>query len=260
MSSFEKFALNYIESDVDQVQSSIGKYISPKSDFRVNMATYKLCDSSIRTEAMRFPLAMPNFVYAVKGNTAAPVRDIDLQHLEEIFRKTLVICSNLEASMQALVAEYQENVDPDIFMMRSLYRVSQGLSDVAQLSSKGFHQTVTHRRDAALNPIIHHQERPLRVADDHLLRLRHAPSLDAKYVFDKAILSEIQTERQSSSQEKLLSVAMTKIASTKPPKSRDSSQRRKARSASAGTKPATQASAAQSTPVTAAPSQPKQYR
>ena len=260
VSSFEKFTLNYIESDVDQIQSSIGKYISPKSDFRVNMATYKLSDSAIRTEAMRFPLAMPNFVYAVKGNTAAPVRDVDLQHLEEIFRKTLVICSNLEASMQALVSEYPKGVEPDVFMMRSLYRVSQGLSDIAQLSSKGFHQTVTHRRDASLNPVIHHPEKPLRVADDHLLRLRHAPSLDAKYVFDKAILSEIQTERQASSQDKLLSVAMSKIASTKPPKSRDNSQRRKARSASAGAKPAAQASAAQSTPVTTAPSQPKQYR
>ena len=90
---------------------------------------------------MRFPLTMPNFVYAVKGNTATPVRDIDLQHLEEIFRKTLVICSNLETSMQALVSENSKGLEPDVFMMRSLYRVSQGLSDVAQLSSKGFHQT-----------------------------------------------------------------------------------------------------------------------
>ena len=137
------------------------------------------------------------------------------------------------------MSEYPKGLEPDIFMMRSLYRVSQGLSDIAQLSSKGFHQTVTHRRDAVMHPIIHHKERPLRIADGHLLRLRHAPSLDATYVFDKAVLSEIQAERQSSSQEKLLSVAMTTIESTKPPQSRDSSQRRKARSASAATKPAT---------------------
>ena len=148
----------------------------------------------------------------MKGHIAAPVRDVDLQHFEKNFRKTLVILGNLEASMQAMLEQYPKHDSPDVFMMRTLYRVSQWLSDITQLASRGFHQTVVHRRDAALKPMLLTKPNPVVFTDEQLLRQRHAPALGAKSVFEKPLLDEIKQERQSSSQDRLLSAAMTKLA------------------------------------------------
>ena len=219
LSLYEQFAQNFRDSDADQVQSSIGKYISPKVDFKVNMTTYKQCDNDIRLEPMKFPLAVPNFIFPVKGHIAAPVRDVDLQHFEENYRKTLVILGNLEASMQAMLNQYPQHDSPDVFMMRSLYRVSQGLSDITQLASRGFHQTVVHRRDAAIRPMMAAKPNPVVFTDEQLLSLRHAPALGSKSVFEKPLLEQIKHERQSSSQDRLLSAAMTKLAYGKPSQS-----------------------------------------
>ena len=102
------------------------------------------------------------------------------------------------------------------FMMRSLYRVSQGLSDITQLASRGFHQTVVHRRDAAIKPMLVAKPNPVVFSDEPLLNLRHAPALGSKSVFEKPLLDQIKQERQSSSQDRLLSAAMTMLAYGKP--------------------------------------------
>jgi len=80
LASYDRFAQNFRDADSEQIQSSVGKYISPKSDFRVNMATYKLADNEIRPEPMKLPLSVPGYLYQVKPVTAAPVKDVDLQH------------------------------------------------------------------------------------------------------------------------------------------------------------------------------------
>ena len=232
--AFEKFRINYRDSDQDQVASVVGKYVSPKSDLKVNMSTYKLSDKLIRTEPMKFPVCPPSFLYPIKGNTAAPVRDIDLQHFEETFRRVLTICSNLEASMQAMVNVFPTLSSPDPFVMRSLYRVSMGLADITQLACKGFHQTVIHRRDAAIHPMIH-GSRPTSISDAHLLRLRHGPSLASRHLFDKEDLDAIREERQVQSKDHLLSAAMSRLAYQQKPQS--SVPKRKSPSAALGAPP-----------------------
>ena len=198
------------------------------------MSTYKLSDKLIRAEPMKLPVCPPDFLYPVKGNTAAPVRDNDLQHFEETFRRVLTICSNLEASMQAMVNVFPTLPSPDPFMMRSLYRVSMGLADITQLACKGFHQSVIHRRDAAIHPMIH-GARPTAISDAHLLRSRHGPSLASQHLFEKDVLDTIREERQVQSKDRLLSAAMSRLAYQQKPQ--PSMSKRKSPSAARGVPP-----------------------
>ena len=75
------------------------------------------------------------------------------------------------------------------------------------------HQAVTHRRDAAINARLNHKTKPLEIREDHLEKLRYAPFVNERFLFDPTLLQEIATEREAITDKRLSAAALSSIAS-----------------------------------------------
>ena len=113
-------------------------------------------------------MAMPDFLSPMQGHFIATVREEDLKRWEEASRSSLVILSNLDAAVEAMVAIYPDHMQRNLYLMRSMFRVVQGLEALTRITVGSLHQAVTHRRNAALNALLNHKTKPLDIREDHL--------------------------------------------------------------------------------------------
>ena len=174
--AFEEYAQQFADYRVPQISTSIGKFKAAKDPSSVNMNPYKLSDKAIQMEPLKPPAEGFDFVSALKTNYRSTVREEDLTRLEENLRKSLVVLSNADAGMAAVLYEYPHKPDPDSLLMRSLFRVTQSLQVMMDFTISSLHQVVIHRRDTALDARMHAvNRRPAVISDEHLRQLRYGP-------------------------------------------------------------------------------------
>ena len=206
----EKFAAHRPAS----LRSLVGKYAPPRDFFGASIGTYRLCDETITVDTLRGASEGVDFLSPIKTNYHSVVREGDLLRLEELARKSLLVLSNLDATVTALTRTYPDQQQPDPLFMRALYRCIQGLQVLTDVSSASLHQVVTHRRDTAINGRLNNQKHPVVISEDHLAQLRNGPCLGAKDLFDSELVSKVQGERSAKKTEDLQSVALNRLASS----------------------------------------------
>ena len=224
---FQGFMSVYRTATQANVMKHLGKYAPPRALHKpVSMSKYSLSDSLILPEAMKVPPApLPEFLFDVQPQTTAYVRDMDLASLEGNQRKTLVILSNVLASLQAIQTAYSvaDTVDPMIF--RSLFALSQAMQDISTLSSLSLQQLVIHRRDVALFP--KQRVSPAVPVEPAMVdELRHAPILESAFTFAPDALAEAESSRAVSSRSRLMDLAVMDFASRSSAKSKDMLKRK----------------------------------
>ena len=250
---FDEFAKAFSEMRPASINTLIGKYQITKEPLPVHMSTYKLSDSNIQLEPLRPPGEGLEVVSSLKSNYRSTVRDCDLVRLEEHLRKSLVILSNTDAAMSAVLAEYPKKLDPDSMLMRALSRVTQGMQALADINIMNLHQIVTHRRDTAIDGRLRHKLKPTAISDEHLVQLRHGPILDRVDLFDLDMLKTIQAERDALSDKKLHTAILSRVAYSTPIGPRSPKRQHPVPSTSASSQPSRpkqRRQSSQSTPAT----------
>ena len=103
LDAYEKYSEAFKRGDAGETNPHVGKYVTMKDTFRLNMASFKLGDSKLPLESARHPILTPEFLYPVKPKTlATSVCDMDLARLEKQQRETLAVLSNCDAVVAAL--------------------------------------------------------------------------------------------------------------------------------------------------------------
>ena len=194
------------------MRSLIGKYVIPGQLFNVNMATFKLGDKEIGVEWLKNPPSPPEFIMPMQANYSTVVREDDLRRLEENSRKSLVVLSNMDATLSALLNAYPSSSEPDSNFMRALFRMTLGMQALTELVSASLHQVVLHRRDGCINAKLNNKSKPMDISEDHLTQLRYGPFLGQQFLFDPDILLKIQAEREVDKTQKLTTSALSRIA------------------------------------------------
>ena len=182
----------------------------------VHMNSFKLGDNLIGAEPLRPPAEGYDFVSSLKTKYKSVVREQDLLRFEENFRKSLVLLSNADAAMAAILFEYPTGYDPDDMMMRALTRVTQVLQGLVDLNLANPHQVVTHRRDTALDARLNNDVKPVKIEESHLVSLRSGPMLGEVDLFDQALLRQVKQERDSKRADQLHTAALSKLAYSTP--------------------------------------------
>ena len=200
------------------LRNLVGKYAPPRDFFSTSINTFKLCDSLINSDVLRATPEGIDFLTPIKSNYLSVAREGDIIKFEENARKSLVVLSNLDATLAALINAYPKQKQPDSFFMKGLFRCTQSLQALADLASFSLHQAVTHRRDTALNSKLNHQKHPVAISEEHLALLRNGPYLDRTELFEPDLIKRIQTERNSLRSEELHSAALNRLAYTQPQK------------------------------------------
>ena len=197
-----------------QLKVMVGKYNPPpNTTMGAKIGSFKLAGDGFCEGALKYPMAMPDFLSPMQGHFIATVREEDLKRWEEASRSSLVILSNLDAAVEAMVSTYPEHMQRNLYLMRSMFRVVQGLEALTRITVGSLHQAVTHRRDAAINARLNHKTKPLEIREDHLEKLRYAPFVNERFLFDPTLLQEIATEREAITDKRLSAAALSSIAS-----------------------------------------------
>ena len=134
----------------------VGKYNPPPNTTKIG--SFKLAGEGFGEGALKYPMAMPDFLSPMQGHFIATVREEDLKRWEEASRRSLVILSNLDAAVEAMVSTYPDHMQRNLYLMRSMFRVVQGLEALTRITVGSLHQAVTHRRDAAINARLNHKK------------------------------------------------------------------------------------------------------
>ena len=88
-------------------------------------------------------------------------REDDIKRYEAHARKALIVLSNADATVSALLRTYPEHAKPVQMFMKGLLRLQLAISAVTELSIAGLYQSVTLRRDTILNAKVHNRFKPL---------------------------------------------------------------------------------------------------
>ena len=218
LSGFEDYAKAMADHKPISMRQSIGIYSTPpKETPPLNITTFQLGDECIRRDPMRAPKEQNEFLGAIKYNYQTVTREEDLRRLEEYSRKALIVLSNLDATMAALLNAYPASTAPDASFMKGLYRTTQGLQVLTDIHSLSLHQVVTHRRDTVINARMRSKANPVVISDEHLARLRYGPILQSQYLFEPEIINLVTTEREEEKAKRLQTAALTKLAFQSPP-------------------------------------------
>ena len=161
----------------------VGKYNPPPNTTMVaKTGSFKLAGEGFSEGALKYPRAMPDFLSPMQGHFIATVREEALKRWEEASRSSLVIHSNLDIAVEAMVSIYPEHMQRNLYLMRSMFRVVQGLEALTRITDGSLHQAVTHRRDAAINARLNHRTKPLDIREDQLEELRYGPFVNEKFL------------------------------------------------------------------------------
>ena len=183
------------------------------------MNTFKLSDKVISPEPLAFPSGNFPFLMPMKGNFVSVAREDNIRRYEAQARKALIVLSNADATVSALLHTYPEHTKPVKLFMKGLLRLQQAISSVTELSIASLHQSVTLRRDAILNARVHNRFKPLPMDDDHLCALRKDPILGAQALFADDTLNKVSQERATSKTEHVTNLALTRfVAQGQKPK------------------------------------------
>ena len=213
IAGFEEYSQSIAEFKPIPMKDQIGIYSIPARDTpTINITSYQLADEKIRPKPLREIREPCEFLGHIKSNFQSVAREEDIKRLEEYSRKALVILSNLDATMSALLTVYPTSTDPDKHFMRGLFRTTQGLQALADIHLMSLHQLVLHRRDTAIHARLRSRTTPVPIAEEHLAQLRYGPCLGTTDLFDRHLIKQIHKEREEQEHAKLQSAALSSVA------------------------------------------------
>ena len=197
----------------------LGKYTIPKEVVPYPLSSFRLADKVISPDPLASPTGNYPFLMAMKGNFVSVAREDDIKRYEAHARKALIVLSNADATVSALLRTYPEHTKPVQLFMKGLLRLQLAISAVTELSIAGLHQSVTLRRDTVLNAKVHNRFKPLPMKEDHLRALRNDPILGETELFTEDTLNKVAQERAVSKAEHVTNLALSRFShgdNTKP--------------------------------------------
>ena len=166
----------------------------PQGGSKTSMRTYQISS----TDAVMTPAIhtddRPHWMPAVLKNHRSYVKEGDLIHLESNLRESLLIQNSLEAFLSAVAAASSNVAGPNPFVIRALSASSSALAELVKRTLASLQQVTLHRRDMT---IWNTQLRPSQIG-----KLRYAPYLGEKFLFDPSILQQVSDERAEEQKQK----------------------------------------------------------
>ena len=166
----------------------------PQGGSKTSMRTYQISSTDVVVTPAIHTDDRPHWMPAVLKNHRSYVKEVDLIHLESNLRESLLIQNSLEAFLSAVATASTNVAGQNPFVVRALSASSSALAELVKRTIASLQQVTMHRRDMT---IWNTQLRPSQIG-----KLRYAPYLGEKFLFEPSILQQVSDERAEEQKQK----------------------------------------------------------
>ena len=200
--------------DKDKVSGSVIGKIAPSSACKVRDRQYLFSDSTLRASALARPMNPPPWMRTVKPLSRSYVTEADLVSLESSTRQKIMIISNVDAYLCA-VLQVASQAPGNPYVTRALQAAAHCMSDLCKVTVNSLHQIVMHRRDMALwakddNPY------NKALSSQQSLLLRNALFFEEDTLFQSADIDSVLEEKRQEQKDRAIGNLASSTVSRPP--------------------------------------------